>query len=760
MGTWELSQLRDWWAESLDHLKMHPGFYDLVVDEAAGVTTRFLRDSVHLLEQVKEAPPSETAYLFDYRFSRVAEQISGTNRHVAHFSASLVNALSGSRTRLIDVVSSTAELFATTGTDRWRRSEKGMPRNYIAELEPLAAESRMRLYLHERAVDSYFPVHVNGLGSSLDEILRLDFPPTPLLGTEKNISLLDGARTTLEFLHRNFDRLRGSALVVIVNGADREGQGKLAARLRRELVDDRRLVGIVDFPRVGRIRSRSAWIVAPTYGNVDGRVVMIDASALGAVMSHQDFGASAEFAGRLVRMFRQQPISARWATSNFQDSASQFRHVFDREFSVGYKDVSGLCRVVSIDRVRAEAYRLLASAYIKKDQPDEPGVKAFDGIDAFPIENLLSTSTGGKSVYVIGNNGEGKGLLLRRLALRFSGTARQTIGISCSATDRFPLPEENAAGFEKFTYEGARTSEQGADHRKIAIDICKKFSKIHCSEEQLPVFAKLLRLVDFDAKRYLFPMSASKSSAESGKLFRRIFELSDDVNENRATLSEAKSAVLQIALMRSDSGRGITSFRELSSGEQQIVSLIVKILVHATQGCVIIIDEPELSLHVGWQRVLPRVLSTIAKHFACDIVVATHSPLIISSAPEADSVCFSASAGVLTRLSAQDRRSVESVLMTGFGTFTANNRLIHERCAEIVATAASEFGEGGLNSERLRLLLNELGDMRRTVQAALDQLDAEGVVRSLDLIKSARETISKLGSLPRRPTSTQSRGLA
>ena len=582
-GTWELSQLRDWWAESLDYLKMHPGFHDLVVEEAAGVTTRFLRESVRFLEQAQVTPPSEAAYLFDYRFVRVAEQISGTNRHVAHFSASLVNALSGSRTRLIDVVSSTAELFATTGSDRWRRSEKGMPRNYIAELEALAAESRMRLYLHERAVDSYFPVHVNDLGNSLDEILRLDFPPTPQLGTEKNASLLDGATTTLEFLHSNFDRLRGSALVVIVNGADREGKGKLAARLRRELVDDRRLVGVVDFPRVGRIRSRSAWIVAPTYGNVDGRLIMIDASAFGSVMSHQDFGASAEFAGRLVRMFRHESISARWATSTSQDSASEFRHVFDREFSDGYKDVGGLCRVVSIDRVRAEGYRLLASAYTKNDQPDEPGVKSFDGIDAFPIEIFLSSSTGGKSVYVIGNNGEGKSLLLRRLALRFSGAARQTIGISCSATDRFPLPEENAAGFEKF---------------------------------------------------------------------------------------------------------------------------------------------------------------------------------IISSAPEADSVCFSASAGVLTKLSAQDRRSVESVLMTGFGTFTANNRLIHERCAEIVATAASEFGEGGLTSERLRLLLSELGDMRRTVQAALDQLDAEGVARSLDLIKSARETISKLGSLPRRPTSTQSRGLA
>jgi predicted ATP-binding protein involved in virulence len=45
-------------------------------------------------------------------------------------------------------------------------------------------------------------------------------------------------------------------------------------------------------------------------------------------------------------------------------------------------------------------------------------------------------------------------------------------------------------------------------------------------------------------------------------------------------------------------------------------------------GGVVLIDEPELSLHVSWQRALLSTLISGDKHI--QYLVATHSPMIVS----------------------------------------------------------------------------------------------------------------------------------
>jgi len=48
---------------------------------------------------------------------------------------------------------------------------------------------------------------------------------------------------------------------------------------------------------------------------------------------------------------------------------------------------------------------------------------------------------------------------------------------------------------------------------------------------------------------------------------------------------------------------------------------------------VILIDEPELSLHPNWQNHILRVYKNIANQGNNQLIVATHSPQIISSTP-------------------------------------------------------------------------------------------------------------------------------
>jgi len=64
----------------------------------------------------------------------------------------------------------------------------------------------------------------------------------------------------------------------------------------------------------------------------------------------------------------------------------------------------------------------------------------------------------------------------------------------------------------------------------------------------------------------------------------------------------------------------------LSSGEKHLVRILLESL--SAQGNCIIIDEPELSLHIDWQRELVSAMQTVNPQL--QMVLATHSPDIMA----------------------------------------------------------------------------------------------------------------------------------
>lgn len=68
----------------------------------------------------------------------------------------------------------------------------------------------------------------------------------------------------------------------------------------------------------------------------------------------------------------------------------------------------------------------------------------------------------------------------------------------------------------------------------------------------------------------------------------------------------------------------------LSSGEQHEVVLLYELLFETAPGTLVMIDEPELSLHVAWQIEWLRDLEHIVELTGIDVLVATHSPQIIN----------------------------------------------------------------------------------------------------------------------------------
>jgi len=95
---------------------------------------------------------------------------------------------------------------------------------------------------------------------------------------------------------------------------------------------------------------------------------------------------------------------------------------------------------------------------------------------------------------------------------------------------------------------------------------------------------------------------------------------------------------LKIGSTNSPQGRGklgvkigdeedIHSLQILSSGERQVVGLIYA-ASHMTGGRVVLIDEPEISLHIDWQRkLLPEMVKQLDEK---QLIICTHSAVIAS----------------------------------------------------------------------------------------------------------------------------------
>ncbi|MTJ49746.1 AAA family ATPase [Dolichospermum sp. UHCC 0259] len=66
--------------------------------------------------------------------------------------------------------------------------------------------------------------------------------------------------------------------------------------------------------------------------------------------------------------------------------------------------------------------------------------------------------------------------------------------------------------------------------------------------------------------------------------------------------------------------------QDLSSGEKQILIILLQTLLQDKQPYILLMDEPEISLHIDWQRSLIEHIRQINPN--CQIIITTHSPTI------------------------------------------------------------------------------------------------------------------------------------
>jgi hypothetical protein len=68
----------------------------------------------------------------------------------------------------------------------------------------------------------------------------------------------------------------------------------------------------------------------------------------------------------------------------------------------------------------------------------------------------------------------------------------------------------------------------------------------------------------------------------------------------------------------------------LSSGEKHLFLLLCSAFLSRQRTCLFLVDEPELSLNVYWQRKLPRTLQQLIEGTPVQYILATHSLEILT----------------------------------------------------------------------------------------------------------------------------------
>ena len=154
--------------------------------------------------------------------------------------------------------------------------------------------------------------------------------------------------------------------------------------------------------------------------------------------------------------------------------------------------------------------------------------------------------------------------------------------------------------------------------------------------EQIETTEDFNKLLDFSLKRSLL-----KSYAENMEKKLEIFE---DLENKIELFTTHVNHLFKYKKMNVDLEKGFV-FRlndglekgriinpiDLSSGEQHEVILNYELIFKTEENSVILIDEPEISLHILWQKKFIDNLLDIAKKNSLNIIVATHSPDIVSN---------------------------------------------------------------------------------------------------------------------------------
>ena len=128
-----------------------------------------------------------------------------------------------------------------------------------------------------------------------------------------------------------------------------------------------------------------------------------------------------------------------------------------------------------------------------------------------------------------------------------------------------------------------------------------------------------------------------------------------------------------------------TQFTQLSSGEQQVLGTITRLLEFVRPKSIIVIDEPEVSLHPLWQmQYIPTLLQALRHISGIHIIIATHSHFMVADIDSDAASLIVANDSRTFKIFDGDvyGRSPENILYRVFGVGQVSNFPVEQDLAE------------------------------------------------------------------------------
>lgn len=135
-------------------------------------------------------------------------------------------------------------------------------------------------------------------------------------------------------------------------------------------------------------------------------------------------------------------------------------------------------------------------------------------------------------------------------------------------------------------------------------------------------FSKALKIYfeDFEKKYSVF-----------ADFIERLDLYTDIINSHLSFKSIRITRESGLVVVDNDDPNHILKLEQLSSGEKQEIVLFYELIFETEKQLLLLIDEPEISLHIMWQKLFMEDLDRVVSLGNLKVIVATHAPQIINN---------------------------------------------------------------------------------------------------------------------------------
>lgn len=173
------------------------------------------------------------------------------------------------------------------------------------------------------------------------------------------------------------------------------------------------------------------------------------------------------------------------------------------------------------------------------------------------------------------------------------------------------------------------TKEEYANYLKYMNEKFEKLNKYNISD--IKILGKQVKFLEEHSKALKVYFSDFEKKYKVFEELIEQLELFTDIINSRLKFKNIKiSRDKGIVVFKSNTDEQLR-LDQLSSGEKQEIILFYELIFESDKNIHLLIDEPEISLHIEWQLRFMDDLLRIAEKKKFKVTVATHSPQIISN---------------------------------------------------------------------------------------------------------------------------------